>query len=288
MQAETTPGKRTFMAVFAHPDDESFGTAGTFAALTRAGGRVMLVCATRGEVGEISDPALATPETLAAARERELRCSAHAIGADPPILLGYRDSGMAGTFDNEHEDAFAAAPPNEVTGRLVQLIREHKPDVLITFDPNGGYGHPDHIAAHKAATRAYREAGNPKCFPQQLATLRPHAPGMLLYVAIPRTILRTLAAKLEAAGVPMGILENIEEIGTPDEHVHLEIDIAATYDAKLASLNCHATQINSHSPWRVLPPDDVRAVMAREYFTQVHPAPTAYRTCTPAEIFLER
>jgi len=276
------------MAIFAHPDDESFGTAGTFAALARAGARVVLVCATRGEAGEISDPALATPDTLGAVREQELRCSAQAIGADSPILLGYRDSGMAGAIENEHEDAFATVAPDAVTAQIVQLVREHRPEVLITFDPRGGYGHPDHIAAHKAATRAYREAGNPECFPEQLTAVRTHAPGMLLYVAIPRPILQTLAVKMEAAGAPMGILENIEEIGTPEEQIHIEIDIAATYDAKLASLNCHATQINNQSPWRVLPPEDVRAVMAREYFTQVHPAPAAYRAGAPAEILLGR
>lgn len=279
---------RTFMAIFAHPDDESFGTAGTFAALTKAGARVVLVCATRGEVGEIADPALATPETLAAVRERELRYSAQAIGADPPILLSYRDSGMAGTVDNEHENAFAVAAPDEVIGQLVRLIREHKPDVLITFDPSGGYGHPDHIAAHKAATRAYRDAGNPECFPEQLAALEPHAPNLLLYMAIPRTQLRTLAEKMDAAGVSMGIIENFEEIGTPDEHVHIELDVSETYDAKLASLNCHATQNPEQSLWRTLRPEDLREILSRESFTQAHPPPDRYQSGTPAEIFLRR
>ncbi len=276
------------MATFAHPDDESFGTAGTFAALTKTGARLVLVCATRGEVGEIADPALATSETLAAVRERELRCSAEAIGADPPILLGYRDSGMAGTTDNEHEDAFAVAAPDEVTRQLVRLIREHKPDVLITFDPSGGYGHPDHLAAHRAATRAYRDAGNPECFPEQLAALEPHAPNLLLYMAIRRTQLRALAEKMDAAGVPMGLIENLDEIGTPDEHVHIELDISETYDAKLASLNCHATQLPEQSPWRMLRPEDLREILPRESFTQAHPPPDRYQSGTPAEIFLKR
>ena len=173
-------GGRTVMAVLAHPDDESFGTAGTFAALTRAGARAVLVCATRGDVGEISDPSLATAETLADVREWELHCSAEALGAEPPIILGYRDSGMAGSAENEHELALAVAAPDEVTGRVVRLVREHRPDVLVTFDPNGGYGHPDHIAIHKAATRAYREAGDPSCYLEQLGELAPHSPGRLL------------------------------------------------------------------------------------------------------------
>ena len=279
---------RTFMAIFAHPDDESFGTAGTLAALTKAGARVVLVCATRGEVGEIADPALATPETLAAVRERELRCSAEALGADPPILLGYRDSGMAGTADNEHADAFAVAAPDEVTGQLVRLIREHRPEALITFDPSGGYGHPDHIAAHKAATRAYRDAGNRECFPEQLATLEPHAPNLLLYMAIPRSQLRALAEKMDAAGVSLGIIENLDDIGTPDEHVHIELDVSETYDAKLVSLNCHATQNPEQSLWRTLRPDDLREILSRESFTQAHPSPDRYQSGTPAEIFLHR
>lgn len=276
------------MAILAHPDDESFGSAGTLAALTKAGAQVVLVCATRGEVGEISDPALATPETLAVVREQELRCSARAIGAAPPVLLGYRDSGMAGTDDNQHEEAFAGAAPDEVTERLVQLVREHRPEVVMTFDPSGGYGHPDHIAAHKAATRAYREAGNPDCFPEQLSALRPHSPDMLLYLAIPRTLLRTVVTKMEAVGASLGLLENLEEIGTPDDHVHITLDIAETYEAKLASLNCHATQTNHQSIWRVLPPDEVIDILRYEYFTQVHPAPDVHRSGTPTEVLLER
>lgn len=275
---------KTVMAAFAHPDDESFGTGGTLAALARAGATILLVTATRGDAGEISDPALATPETLAEVRERELRCSCDALGIAPPIILGYRDSGMAGTADNEREGALAMAAPDEVTGRMVGLVREHRPDVLITFDPKGGYGHPDHITIHKAAMRAFREAGDPERFPEQLGELRPHVPGRLLWVAIPRARLMRVADEVRAAGHEMPLLSETEEIGTPDEQVHLEIDVWETLDMKMRSLECHATQANDQSPWRVMPEAEVRAFFSTEHFTQVSPRPERRLTGTAAAV----
>jgi LmbE family N-acetylglucosaminyl deacetylase len=93
---------------------------------------------------------------------------------------------------------------------------------------------------------------------------------------------------MDAAGVPMGLIENLDEIGTPDEHVHIELDVSETYDAKLASLNCHATQLPEQSPWRLLDPGVLREILSREAFTQVHPPPDRYQSGTPTEILLRR
>jgi len=131
----------TLMAVFAHPDDESLGMGGT---LARYGFdpdvRVVLVCATRGEAGEISDPHLATPDQLGLVREKELRCACRALGIDDLFLLGYRDSGMAGTPDNRDPRALVMVDADKVVGQIVAHIRRERPDVVVTFDETGAMG----------------------------------------------------------------------------------------------------------------------------------------------------
>ena len=141
---------RSLLAVFAHPDDETFGGGGLLARYAAEGVRVSMVCAPRGEVGEISDPSLATRENLGEVRERELRDACRVLGIEEPIILGYRDSGMAGTSDNANPRAFSQADQEEVVEKVVEIIRRERPHVLVTFDPNGGYGHPDHIRIHQA------------------------------------------------------------------------------------------------------------------------------------------
>ncbi|MER3515271.1 MAG: GlcNAc-PI de-N-acetylase, partial [Chloroflexota bacterium] len=155
---------RSLLSVFAHPDDESFGVGGTLAYYAAQGHRVALG-ATRGDVGEIADPALATPQTLGDVRTAELNCAAQVLGVSKIILLGYRDSGMAGTPENQDPRAFMNAPAEEVVERLVGIIRRLRPQVVITFDPYGGYGHPDHIAIHRHTVAAFHAAGDPARYP---------------------------------------------------------------------------------------------------------------------------
>ncbi|MFQ5873964.1 MAG: PIG-L family deacetylase, partial [Dehalococcoidia bacterium] len=180
--------RRCLMAVLAHPDDETFGCGGLLARYAAEEVRVVLICATRGEVGEISDPSLATVENLAQVRERELREACDILGVEEIIILGYRDSGMAGTPDNEHPQALCRAPQAEVVGGIVEVVRREKPDVILTFDLRGGYGHPDHIAVNQAAREAFAAAANPSRYPEQLdGGLRPHRPRKLYYFVIPRS-----------------------------------------------------------------------------------------------------
>src|SRR5687767_1476631 len=122
------------MAVYAHPDDEVFGVGGAMGYYADRGVKTILVCATRGEVGEISDPALATPETLAEVREQELRCAASTLGVSELIFLDYRDSGMDGTPPNQDPRAFIQANPEEAIEKLVRLIRREQPQVVLTFE----------------------------------------------------------------------------------------------------------------------------------------------------------
>jgi len=160
------------LLVHAHPDDEAFATGGSIARAVAEGRRVDLVTCTGGEEGEIHDPELDEDEArprLREIREAELRCAIAALAGDGPgslnlHLLGYRDSGMIGTEPNERPDAFWQADLEEATGRLVEIIRRVRPAVIVTYDPNGNYGHPDHINAHRIAAAAWEASGDDSRF----------------------------------------------------------------------------------------------------------------------------
>jgi LmbE family N-acetylglucosaminyl deacetylase len=168
--------QRCLLAVYAHPDDEAFSVAGVFRAYSDAGVKVALVCATRGEGGEIADPALATLATLAEVRERELREACARLGVQQALCLDYFD----GTLKDVDQEI--------LTRHVVQLIRTFRPDVVITFGEDGAYGHPDHVAISTATTAAYSRAGDASQFPEQLAAgLAPHAPDHLYHSHFPRS-----------------------------------------------------------------------------------------------------
>jgi len=153
-------GKRKLLVVMAHPDDETFGTGGTLAYYASKGVEVHLICATRGEVGDVEPELLEGFDSIADLRENELRCAAETLGLAKVHMLEYRDSGMPGSIDNVHPKALAAAPIEQVAGEIVRYIRELKPEVVITFDPIGGYHHPDHIAIHNATVKAFYAAAD--------------------------------------------------------------------------------------------------------------------------------
>ena len=265
---------RTLMAVFAHPDDESFGCGGT---LARYGAepevRVVLVCATRGEAGEISDPKLATPERLGEARERELRCACGLLGIDALYFLDYRDSGMAGTPENQHPRALAMADSDEVVGKIVACIRRERPDVVVTFDESGGYGHPDHVAVHYHTEAAFAAAADPTRYPEQIeAGLEPYQAKKLYYTAIPRRFFRAVAAKMQE----MGLAEHprvkrflAEPFGLPDEACTTDICVEDFWDVKRTALQCHATQLKPDGLFAALPPEIMRELQAWECFQLV-------------------
>jgi N-acetyl-1-D-myo-inositol-2-amino-2-deoxy-alpha-D-glucopyranoside deacetylase len=156
--------QKTLLFVGAHPDDESFGVGGTLAQYAAAGVKVYYACGTRGEVGMVAPELMKGYVTVGDLRWYELQCAAKILGLADVIYLGYRDSGMLGTEDNKHPQALAAASQEEVVGRIVKVIRNIKPDVVVTFDPIGGYRHPDHIAIHEATTKAFYAAADPKQF----------------------------------------------------------------------------------------------------------------------------
>jgi len=179
--------KKIILSVLAHPDDETFGMGGTLALYAREGADVYLICATKGEVGEVPDGMMQGYATVAELREHELAEAAKLLGLKEVIYLGYRDSGMPGSEDNHHPQALAAAPIEEVAAKVAHYIRLLKPQVVLTFDPIGGYRHPDHIAIQQATEKAFYEAGDPTRYVDDLP---PYQPQKLFFHTMPKFVLR--------------------------------------------------------------------------------------------------
>jgi LmbE family N-acetylglucosaminyl deacetylase len=257
------------LAVFAHPDDET-SAAGTMALAAAAGNHVALACATRGDVGEISMPGLATPDTLGEVREAELRAAANIIGIQELIFLGYRDSGMAGTPGNEDPRSFNQAEPQAATGQLVGLIRRIRPDVVITFDPSGGYGHPDHIAASRFTEAAYDLADDPDAHPEMGPAFRPQR---LYYAVLPRSMLREMFELMKDEGMDISAFEgfNVDEPDPVADQISHVIDVASQHETKMAAIECHKTQFGPDHPFRMIPDDFFSESMKREYYVQARP-----------------
>ncbi len=261
------------MAVFAHPDDEG-AVAGTLAAYSARGAEVTLVCATRGEAGEISDPALASPETLGAVRQKELEASCAILGIQHLRFLDYCDSGMAGTAENGSPTAFVQANPAEVIGKLVGLMRELQPDIVITFEPFGWYGHPDHQAASRWVTDAYALAGDASAYPDQGTVWQPQR---LFYAVIPFSKFKIMLQKAAAAGIFDGhaMFESIPQeqlLQTESEVTHI-IDAAALFDTKQSAMRTHQTQFSEEHMFRIIPREMMIKASGKEYFIQVDPPP---------------
>ncbi|MBM3143845.1 MAG: GlcNAc-PI de-N-acetylase [Chloroflexi bacterium] len=235
--------KLTLLAVLAHPDDESFGMGGTLALYAERGVDVHLVCATRGEAGEVGPEYLKEYTSIADLRASELRCAAGHLGLKGVHFLNYRDSGMAGSPDNEHPDALCAAPLEEVAANVARFIRELKPQVVLTFDPIGGYRHPDHIRIHEAATRACDLAGD-AAFEDGLP---PYSPQKLYYHTISKRFLRFVVSLLRLLRKDPSRWGRNEDIDLTemivDFPIHARINYRAVVERKEAASSCHVSQI---------------------------------------------
>ncbi|MGD8488719.1 MAG: PIG-L family deacetylase [Anaerolineae bacterium] len=264
--------KKQLLAVFAHPDDETFGTGGTLARYASNGTEVTLVCATRGEAGEIADPALATPENLGQVREAELECAARQMGVQEILLLDYRDSGMAGTAENDDPRALVNAPAKQVVQQIVAIIRRLRPQVVVTFDPQGVYGHPDHIAIHRHTVTAFHAAADPTRFPELGA---PWQAERLFYSIVPRSMLRTMRDWLASMGEDTRDLEGFEQAAAqwPDEKIHVSLDVSEAVDTKWSALSCHQTQFGPDNLFRRMPENVAKQILSQEHFALAWPAP---------------
>jgi N-acetyl-1-D-myo-inositol-2-amino-2-deoxy-alpha-D-glucopyranoside deacetylase len=175
------------LAVLAHPDDETFGTGGTLALYASRGVAVHLVCATRGEVGEVAPKYMTGFKTIGDLRSHELCCAAKVLGLSGVRFLGHRDSGMPGSRENHHPGALAAQPIEKVAAEVAEILRELRPNVVITFDPIGGYHHPDHIAIHRATVLACELSANPNASGIKGAVFHPEK---LYFNTFPRGFMR--------------------------------------------------------------------------------------------------
>jgi N-acetyl-1-D-myo-inositol-2-amino-2-deoxy-alpha-D-glucopyranoside deacetylase len=285
------------MTVHAHPDDETIGTGGVMARAVAGGHQVVVVTCTRGELGEIVDPALDTPDNhrrLAEIRAGELEAALGALGVTTWENLGYRDSGMMGEPGNLDPRSFWQADLEDAIRRLTWLVRVHRPDVITHYNEFGGYGHPDHIRAHQVAVGAFYRAGDPEWYPEQVAPehggsgpataaggLEPWAPVKLYEQAIGRKRREAMAARARAAGLPSWWsapdTTDPEELArwqefmgrstVPDEEITTRVDVRAFADQRWAALLAHRTQISpTDSPFMALGKDVLADLWAEETF----------------------
>ena len=243
-----TDASRRLLVAFAHPDDESFGPAGTILHYADQGVAVHLVCGTRGEAGDVEPELLAGYDSLADLRTKELRCAARHLGLSALHILDYRDSGMENTPENQHPGCMLQAPLEEVTERVTRLIRQIRPQVVLTHDPSGGYFHPDHIKMHQATRLAFQAAGDASRFPAQFAEgLAPHQAQKLYYTAFSRRTLKWLTRLLPLFGQDPAAFGrnhdvNIRRIAEVDQAVTTKIQIRPYFEASQRAARCHRSQ----------------------------------------------
>lgn len=247
----------TIMAVHAHPDDEVISTGGIFARYAAEGIRTVLVTCTNGEQGDApggikpGEPGH-DPGAVRELRLSELRESAALLGIEHVELLGYRDSGMDGWDGNQDPEAFWNIPVERSAARLADLMRQYRPQVVVTYDENGNYGHPDHIQANRI-TLAARAASD--------------VPDKLYYTAIPRESSLEMFAQLRAQGIFEGDFEPPADFGTPMDEITAVIDVAAYTQRKIKALAAHASQGDS-VPFLRMPAELQQAMFASESFVR--------------------
>ncbi len=253
----------TIVFVHAHPDDEAIATGGTMAKMADGGHRVVLVTATRGELGELPAGGLDPGETLTERRVAELDEACRILGVARQVYLGYLDSGMAGEADNQRPGSFASADVAEAGGVLAGILDEEDADVLVTYDEHGGYGHPDHVQVHRVSMAAADMAGTPVVY---LATMN-------------RDFMASLAERAEESGwtPPDRDPEDLKTMGEPAARLTTDVDVTAWIDRKRASMRAHASQISDDSFFLAMPEDVFAVVWGHEWYIRVRP-PVGPRT----------
>jgi mycothiol conjugate amidase Mca len=264
----------TLMTVHAHPDDEVFSTGGVLAKYSDQGIHTVLVTCTDGSEGEIVDPTMNVEEVkprLAEVRRRELEGAAKMLGIGSLEMLGYRDSGMAGKESNQNPASFHMAGAEEATGRLVRLVRKHRPQVLVSYDENGSYGHPDHIKAHQITALAFDAAGNPTRYPDAGPAWQPQK----LYICGRsqrqadrwRQMAEELNLDIPWLRAPRDI--NEPPRGIPSERVTTIVDVARYAPRKRAAFEAHRTQISPEFFVYKLPDEVLARAFNDEEFIRV-------------------
>ncbi|GGL11073.1 PIG-L deacetylase family protein [Deinococcus radiotolerans] len=250
--------RASLLAVLAHPDDEVLRCGGTLARAAARGADVTLVCLTRGEAGRNTDPTLSVTD-LGRQREQELQQACTHLGIHPPVFLNYRDSGRGNRLRRDDPQATINADPLEIEQRILDVIRQVRPQVLITFDPHGMYGHPDHLVAHRVATAAFSSAANHGVPIQRL-----------FYVTQTTEEMRRLQAPSTTDAQPgLGVLTGLR----PDVYAVSPCTVAARIDVrphaqdKLAALRAHRTQTGPLSTLGRLSPAHLQPLLEEETFS---------------------
>jgi N-acetyl-1-D-myo-inositol-2-amino-2-deoxy-alpha-D-glucopyranoside deacetylase len=276
--------ERRLLLVHAHPDDETIGTGATMAKYAAEGAHVTLVTCTLGEEGEILEPDLVhlaadMDDALGEHRIGELAAAMKALGVTDHRILGgagrWRDSGMMGVPSNERGDCFWRADLDTAVGELVKVIREVRPQVAVTYNEVGGYGHPDHIQAHRVTVSAIDAAADPGRYP---GTGDPWQVSKLYYTAMPISLLRMGWQALRDAGdeAPFGVTDPDDlGFGEPDEVITTRIDARDYLDAKTEALKAHRTQIEVDGPFFALSNHIGQRAFGLEHFRLVKGTPPA-------------
>lgn len=265
------------MFVHPHPDDESISCGGTIARYVDEGAHVVVVTCTGGEEGENLAGIDLGEVSMAEVRRRELADALAALGVTQVELLGYRDSGMAGTPANDHPESFHAADPEKSARRLAALIRRHRPEIVVSDDERGSYGHPDHIRAHEVTTRAIEIAADAAT---DLGGEQWQVKKRYVH-ATPREGVLRFHERMLAAGLPSPFgdepIERVDDVpfGVPEATITTAIDVGPWYERKRAAMRAHRSQIGDESFFLNLPEDLAREVFALEHYVLLSSATEA-------------
>jgi mycothiol S-conjugate amidase len=272
--------KPTILGLFAHPDDESFGPGGTLARYAAEGADVHVIIATDGDAGSVEeDHTRPDGQTLAQVRGEELANAVAALGITSVWNLPYRDSGMRGSADNDHPRSLIQQPVESLTAELVQYIRRLRPQVVLTHDPYGGYGHPDHIRCCEAMTAAFHVAGQVDSS-RTIGGLAPYAPQKLYFTAFDKRLLKIVVKVMQWTGKDpskVGRNQDIDlmEISGWETPVHAKINVAAYAQQKDAASKAHVSQYGGGPAFLRVLPEFIRGrIFSHDSFTRAYPAPS--------------
>ena len=255
----------TLVTFHAHPDDEAIACGGTMAMAAEAGHRVVLVTATAGECGEVADGLLEPGESLGERRRKELAEAAAILGVARVEILGYRDSGMIGTPENEDPHCFWQTPVDEAASQLARILAEERPDAFTVYDDHGNYGHPDHIQVHRVGVRAAEMA----------------AVGRVYEATMNRDHLRRLMSRAAELGFGDGAdlpdMDDIgDQMGLPEELITTVVDVSGHLEVKRRAMAAHASQIAEHSFFLSMPEPAFAAAFGMEWY-RLRGAPAGLR-----------
>jgi LmbE family N-acetylglucosaminyl deacetylase len=256
---------QTLVTFHAHPDDEAIATGGIMARAAAEGKRVVLVVATRGELGEVDDGFLSPGESLGERRVVETERAAEALGVARVEFLGYTDSGMMGEPTNDAPGSFWSADVDEAAARLAAILRQEDADVLTIYDDHGGYGHPDHVQVHRVGVRAGELADTPRVYESTMN--RDHLKRLM--AARPDDLPTTDDAPEEG---------DLDQLGSPETDITTTVDVREYVDRKRAAMRAHASQISEASFFLAMPDEAFREAFGWEWFIRRGERPAAPET----------